>query len=328
MRIAFLILNHREPTQLLRLVSTLKSELPDAPIVIHNDRFKVDISESVISGFDDSYLLTSSWPISWGNFSCVESVWCSLEWMVNKLKFDWLILLSCQDYPIKPLAPLKQFLASTGSDALLAATPIDELGSRSDRRDRRRRYLYQYRSVRRASAEGPHTGRRHPWLREHSGLLVDVFNNVQPWVQIYKFPDRMPWRVGKRAFRTPFTRRKPCWFGSHWLSLSSQAVNYVVSYIKDHPDYVRYFRGTIIPEESATPTILCNAPRLRVNPHELHYVRWSDPHIGHPDIFTAEDLPELLARPEFFARKFDIARDASILDELDKALAQARISSR
>ena len=48
MRIAFLILNHREPTQLLRLVATLRRELPEAPIVVHNDRFRIEISTSML----------------------------------------------------------------------------------------------------------------------------------------------------------------------------------------------------------------------------------------------------------------------------------------
>jgi hypothetical protein len=49
--------------------------------------------------------------------------------------------------------------------------------------------------------------------------------------------------------------------------------------------------------------------------------------MGHPDIFVARDLPELLAAREYFARKFDVARDSNILDELDDMLAKARISS-
>ncbi len=328
MKIAFLILNHREPTQLLRLVSTLKAELPDAPVVIHNDRFKVDVQGSLIAGFHDTHVLTSDWPISWGNFSCVASVWRSMDWMTRNLQFDWLILLSCQDYPIKPLAPLKQFLSATNSDAFLAATPIGKLASRSDRRDRRRRYLYQYRPARQASEKGFFSARRRRWLRDHSGLLIDVFNNVQPYLQIYKFPDHMPWRVGRRALHNPFARQAACWFGSHWLSLSSRAVNYVVSYVQEHPDYSHYYRNTIIPEESATPTLVCNAPGFHVNPRELHYVRWSNPHSGHPDTFVTRDLPELLAAREYFARKFDMATDSTILDRLDDVLANARTSSQ
>jgi hypothetical protein len=328
MKISFLILNHREPTQLLRLVSTLKSQLPDSPVVIHNDRFKVDIPESLISEFPDTYLLTSDWPISWGDFSCVASEWRSMAWMTENLQFDWLILLSCQDYPIKPLASLKQFLPSVNSDALLAATPIGELESWLDRRDRHRRYLYQYRPVRQASEVGILAARRRRWLREHSGLFVDIFNYGQPYLQFYKFPDQMPWRVGTRALHTPFTREKPCWFGSHWLSLSSRAVDYVVSYVQEHPEYAHYYRATIIPEESATATLVCNAPGLRVDRRELHYVRWSDPHTGHPDTFMARDLPELLTARGYFARKFDVAKDSSVLDELDEMLANARISSR
>ena len=101
MRIAFLVLNHRPPGQLLRLLTTLRRELPDAPIVIHHDRFRANFDASLIDSIGNAHLLTSERPVVWGDFSLVEAYWRSLRWTVENVEFDWVILLSAQDYPIK-----------------------------------------------------------------------------------------------------------------------------------------------------------------------------------------------------------------------------------
>ena len=324
MRVAFLILNHREPAQLLRLIKTLRLELPDAPIVVHNDKFRAHLDASALHSVGNAYLLTSETPIVWGDFSVVEVCWRSMEWILEHLEFDWLALLSAQDYPIKPLARLAEDLAATAADALVLATPISKLSSRSDRRNRRRRYLYQYRTPAVNRQPRSASGKVRRWMRGHSGPFVDILNNVQPCFQIYKYPDQIPWRVGLRARRTPFSQSEPCWFGSMWITLSHRAAKFVVDSAEQRRDYVEYFRRTVVADESATVTLLCNAARLRTQARDLHYVRWTDPASGHPDTFSVDDLPELLAAPEYFARKFDIAKDSAGLDMLDAMLARER----
>ena len=323
MRIAFLVLNHRPPGQLLRLLTTLRRELPDAPIVIHHDTFRANFDASLIDSFGNAHLLTSERPVVWGDFSLVEAYWRSLRWTVDHVEFDWVILLSAQDYPIKPLATLGDYLKATGADAVLRSVPIGELSKASDRRDKRRRYLYHYRQT----ATGPQgyqpSGRFRCMLRRGTGPLVDVVNNVQPFFQIFKFPDGMPSRFGWRARSTPFTENEPCRFASIWSCLSRRAAEFVSTCERDRPEYLNYYRRTVMPGESATATLVCNAPGLRIEPKDLHHTRWSHPETSHPDIFATADLAELLAAPEYFARKFDIARDAEILDRLDEALAGA-----
>ena len=324
MRVAFLILNHREPTQLLRLAKTLRLELPDAPIVVHNDKFRTHLDASALDSVGNAYLLTSERPIRWGDFSLVEAYWRSMEWILEHLEFDWLVLLSAQDYPIKPLTKLGEDLAATDADALILATPISKLSSRTERRNRRRRYLYQYRTsvVNGQPGSAPYKVRR--WLRRHTGLLVDILNNVQPCFQVYKYADQIPWRVGLRARQTPFSQNEPCWFGSVWITLSHRAAKLVVDSAKQRPDYVDYYRRTAHPDESATATLICNAPGLRTEGRDLHHARWTDSASGHPDTFSADDLPELLEAPEYFARKFDIAKYPDVLDMLDAVLARER----
>ena len=319
MRIAFLVLNHREPPQLLRLLATLRGQLPDAPIIVHHDKFSSRLNASALDEIEDIYLLTSDKPTVWGDFSLVDTCWRSIAWTVKHIEFDWLIMLSAQDYPIKPLSTLGDYLASLGADAVLRTAAISELRRAADRRDKRRRYLYQYRQV--PQNRQPSLGQVKLVLRYSTSPLIDVLNNIQPYFQIFKFPDMRPNRLGWRARQTPFSEAEPCRFGSLWCGLSFGAAEFIVTSVRDREDYVDYYRRTVMPGESATATLIGNASQLRVAPYDMHYTRWTNPGTGHPDVFGVEDLDELLTAPEYFARKFDIATDARILNKLDDILA-------
>jgi hypothetical protein len=206
--------------------------------------------------------------------------------MGENVDFDYVVLLSGQDYPIKPLGLLAADLAATGADIVVKANPIDKL-SRRKQRVSRRRYLYQYRPARTAARPSPAaapSSRARCWLRRRAGIVVDVLNNVQPFVHVYKFSDRQPWWLGRRPRHTPFTAADPCWFGSMWLALSRRAAGFVVTAVRDRPDFVDYYRRTAHSDESATATLVCNAPWARVERRDLHYVRWTDPRAGHPDV--------------------------------------------
>lgn len=320
MRIAFLVLNHREPPQLLRLLTTLRGQLPDAPIVVHHDKFRSRLNASALDHIGDTHFLTSDKPTMWGDFSLVDTCWRSIAWTIENIQFDWVILLSAQDYPIKPLATLGDYLTKSGADAILRTDAISDLRKAADRRDKRRRYLYQYRP---GSLDHQASGQIRRVLRHGTSSLVDVLNNMQPYFQIFKFPDKRPNRLGWRARLTPFTDTEPCRFGSFWCSLSFGAAEFLVASVRDRRDFVDYYRRTVMPGESATATLIGNAPRLRVAPNDMHYTRWTHPGSGHPDVFGVEDMSDLLLAPEYFARKFDIAKDARILDMLDEILESA-----
>jgi len=317
-RIAFLILNHRPPEQLIRLLSTLQTGHPGGPIVVHNDKFRVNLDAEAMETISNIHVLTSDKPICWGDFSIVDACWRSITWLVEHRDFDWVVLLSGQDYPIKPLDTLADYLGGSKADALLRATPIKSLSGSAVRRDRRRRYLYQYRPAAISLREEQLSDRLRYGLRRSTGSFIDVINIMQPFLKVYRFPDKMAYRVGWRARSTPFTQNYPCWYGSMWFGLSRHAAEFIAACAHDRPDYVEYYRRTIIPDESATATLICNAPELYVESRDLHYTRWTRPNTGHPDVFTVEDLPELRAAPAYFARKFDIYQNTCILDRLDE----------
>ncbi len=326
MKVAFLILNHRGAPQLMRLIAALRHDLPDCLVVVHHDKFATDIPQHALADFENTWLLTSREPIRWGDFALVSAIWESLQWMLENLQFDWVQLLSGQDYPIKPLTDFPKYLATSGTDAFVRADPIDSLASSADRRNRRRRYLYQYRPPRQDSVPASLGTKLRRVLRRTTPRLVDIINNVQPFLQIFKFPDGFPWRVGFRPVKTPFTDSQPCWFGSMWMTLSPHAARGLISATHNRSEYVSYVRRTVLPDESAIACLLCNERSLRVTNQSMHYVRWTDPTSGHPDLLSSRDAPELLAADGWFARKFDIASDPEIFNQLDRAALRAPVA--
>jgi hypothetical protein len=322
MQVAYLVLSHRPPSQLRRLLSTLRNQDHDAPLIVHHDRFRSTVSESDVDVGGRVELLTSAHPIGWGDFSQVEVYWRMLGWMIDHVDFDWVVLLSAQDCPIKPLSELRDMLEHVEGDAILSARAIDEIPEADQRVEFQNRYYYQY-------AEAPNLGiRKHlpngtqKVLRSGARVGADVVNRLQSTAHVYKFPDGLNYRVGRRARTTPFSSTAPCWQASSWATLSQKAAETVVSYARDNADYVSYYQSTVLADESATATILCNDPATRVADGDLHHVRWSNALSGHPDIFHAKDVDELAMSSKYFARKFDIDDDAVVLDRLDDLIAR------
>ncbi len=244
--------------------------------------------------------------------------------MCEHLEFDWMVMLSAQDYPIKPLTGFADHLAANEIDAVFRAVPISQVPQAIERISMRHRYLFQYRPAGIHESELLRHGIR-DLIRGSTRSLIFALNIVQPFFKLYRLQDEMPYRFGWRARRTPFDGSWPCWKGSQWFALSRGALEYVLTYMADHPEYVEYYSKTMVPDESMLATIVFNSPNLRVANRDVTYTRWANWQSGHPDIFRVTDLRELIAAPQYFARKFDIDRDARILDELDSFIGASPI---
>lgn len=316
MRIAFLVLNHRPPAQLVRLLNALRSQLPDSPIVVHHDIFHGELPRELIEPIGNVHLVTSGKRIVWGDFGQVEVCLWALTWMRKHLDFDWIVLLSGQDYPIKPLAGLADELTRLDVDAVFRANPIDKLPL-GRHMLMRRRYFFQYRTPRVSWLRGvPGSVREN--VRPTIRPLLVALNMVQPLFKVYLPPDRIPYRFGWRARKTPFDSKWPCWHASSWFQLSRGTLEYVLDYLDDHPEYVDYCSRTMNADESMLATLVFNSPELRVANRDTTYTRWSNSWSAHPDVFQSADLDQLKSVAPFFARKFDIAVDEGILDKLDE----------
>lgn len=111
MKIAYIILAHKYPRQLVRLISRLQT--PDTSFFIHIDAKTIrgtynEIVEQ-LQGFNVYFL--KRYACFWGDFHIIQATLEGIKTLVkSQTEYDYAILLSGQDYLIKPQAYLEDFL--------------------------------------------------------------------------------------------------------------------------------------------------------------------------------------------------------------------------
>jgi len=138
----------------------------------------------------------------------------------------------------------------------------------------------------------------------------------------YNFPGK--YLVQKYINRVLPERRMPAGLEavgrSQWMSLTTDAVRYILEYLDAHREVVRFFRLTWAPDEIIFQTILYNSPfRSTLVNNNLRYIDWSKGQAS-PKVLTEEDLEPMLASGKLFARKFDLARFPAVIEKLDKKM--------
>ena len=117
-----------------------------------------------------------------------------------------------------------------------------------------------------------------------------------------------------------FLHRNPTglknYFGGTWWCLSHDVVKYMLDYIDHNPEYVKFFRKCICPDESFFHTLFMNSKYAYTRNDYLHYVDWSE-HKNSPKDLTGEDFEKLSKCGYFFARKII---DDDLLNMIDTSL--------
>jgi len=126
MKIGYLILAHKSPTQLIRLINTLNCE--NAYFFIHIDKKSSnDMFNQVtnaLNRFNNIYFINRN-NCSWGNFSIVHATLKGIQTILNtNICLDYVILLSGQDYPIKPNSYIRDFLIANNGKCFIHNFPV------------------------------------------------------------------------------------------------------------------------------------------------------------------------------------------------------------
>ena len=284
-RVSCIVSAYHKPNQLLRLLGAL--EAPETRIHLHVDRRSPRaVHQRVrdgLAGRVDVELLPPHrcW---WGSFGHVAASLKGMRAAVDA-RSDWAVLLTGQDYPVKPRNRLNEFLAVHDGEGFLDPTLLPMPGWAQDGGFDRFRF------------------RHFPAVSPRARIAGRLLPTPRP-----------------REFYPGLT---PYGDSSYWC-LHIDLVRYVLDFIDRRPDVIRYFRTVHVPDEMFFHSILGSSgerDRL-VTGNDLHYIRWSSAGKS-PDILTSDDLPALAETSKFFARKFDSARDEEVLDTIDATLLGA-----
>jgi hypothetical protein len=301
MSVAYVVTSYHYPEQVLRLARTLRAGSPDAPLLIHHDDRRSQLDVAALAGLGDVQLVRPPTAVAWGWASHLDMLLRCFAWALERTPFDWLIMLSGQDYPIRPLAEIERNLMGSPYDGYVEGIEVDPPRWTRDELDEfSRRYFYRHRSIRNP---GP--------------VLRRAIATMRPALLVRD----MPWGVvlGRRC-ATPFSPALPCRRGGDWLSLSRRAVEVVVNSAQTMPELVRHYRQTIVPTESFPHTVLHAEPALRLSSDTRRFTLWPS-RSAHPALLRVADLDRILSSGADFARKFDATIDPIVMDELDRVVA-------
>ncbi len=279
MKIAHLILAHKNPAQIARLIGRLKH--PGAYFFIHLD-LKTDIQPfQYLEKEANVVFIKNRVKVYWAGYSQVQSTINSLQEISNyAVAFDYVNLISGQDYLLRRVEELHAYLEQNIGKAFMEYYPVYEVWKEAIPR------LEKYFLVE-SNLPGKYA-------------LEVIMNKLLP---NRKLPHGfIP--VGRAT----------------WFTITLDQVNYILEYIKKHPEYSRFFKYSWGSDELFFQTILFNSPfKNNMVNNNLVYTDWSQGG-ANPKMLTIEDAGKLVASGKFLARKFDKAVDMEILDFLDKQI--------
>lgn len=280
MRVILLIQAHRDVEQLNRLIHAVADK--QIAIYVHLDR-RSKVDPAAIDG--RAKLIKSRVDVFWGDFSQAQATLNSLAEIEADGDYDYVILISGQDYPVWPSEKIVRFLEGANRCEFLQNATLDKNGwaSAADRFD----YYYYSRN---------------------NPVLKVAYTGLRVLMRLLSLKRHL---VGDlRAYG-----------GSSWFILSRDCIRYILKYISAHPRFIDFMKSVFGPDESLFQTIVMNSPfRDRVINDNKRYIDWSDCEKGlssSPTWLTERDFDKIIASGAMFCRKVDSVRSAKLMALLD-----------
>lgn len=212
---------------------------------------------------------------NWGDFSLVQATLNLLSESIHTSKADYFCLLSGSDYPVQSSAKLAEKLSRERGEYInLKKVPLP--GKPLDRFDRH----YFRKNMNRSSSPG------------HKLLTAT---------------EKVIYALGVRK-TLPFE----IYAGSQWFTLSRDCVYHILNEVEDKPQYINFFRKTVVPDESFFHTIIGHSLFVERVRHNLTYARWTGG--SSPEMIDENTVCKILEQQKcrdgygsfepFFARKF------------------------
>jgi hypothetical protein len=311
MKLAFVVQTYSEVGQATKLIAALKRHDQESVIVVSHDGSGSEV-EQLKATPGVNHVIPS--PGGRGRFTVIDGLLSSMRWLLNRpAGFDWLVLLSGQDYPIRPLSELKGRLADPAVDGYFYHfDALDDAQANSGpmawpRSEVENRYLFRYGLVK------PFTSRIERALLKIPRRLIAMSDN-------YRLETNYGLGLGYRPSSSPLGRDLSLIGGNYWMTINRRCVETVVDFVDERPDVTAYFRDVVVPEEAFLQTVLVNDKRLAISPVELRYFDFANSSHGRPMTWSSRDIPALRESGCYFARKFDEAAEPGVLEIIDEQL--------
>jgi hypothetical protein len=318
-RVLYFIQTYRNLPQISRLVRTIKRSSPQSIVLVSHNKSGFAIGADTFADLSDVHVLHVT-NMARGDFSILREYLAGLSWAVESgLPFDWVVNMTGQCYPIRPLPEIEQEMVKGSYHGYMhwfdAFTPAPD--NPWGPREAAIRYNYQY-HYRRTQRE------LKPAVRKAIAIPRRIFNNIQPFVKV---ETSYGLQVGTRRWATPFKTMR-LHGGSFFKTLSREAALYLNDYGLQHPDTLQYFANTLLPEEAYPQTVLLHNPAFTFCNDNKYFLEWNGGRLGRPVDLKSADYDAIVQRDAWFARKIDMTIEGRLLDMLDERIFGRESASR
>lgn len=290
MKLAILMMCHKSPEQINMFVKQFENQNVD--IFIHIDK-KANI-DGQITRANNVYILPNERrkDVQWAQISQVDATLQLIEYAKSFYDYDFYWLVSGQDYPIKDVTEIIDFLKGDLDKNYLNLfnSMHHNLGTYNNY-DKRNQIIFPKWMI-----------SRKKYMRIIKRLYIEITGGYKKTFKVF---------LRKNIFNMKY------YFGSQWWCINKRTMMWMMVYLKDNPDYYKYFKNCLCPDESFFHTLIMNSPYNQQVMDYLHYIDWSQG-LHSPKTLTIDDLPKLESSSKFMARKFDLNIDMEVVNCLSK----------
>ena len=310
----YMIMCHKNLEQVLRLAKHITKN-PDSDVVVHVD-ISVPDDEfqsfcSLANDIPNLYITEKRIKGILDDRSLVDIVFIMIEYVRAKnLQYQYYALLSGQDFLIKPIDKINQWLSESYPKPFIDCTPYDKsnwifskfIFSQSSRIVKFQHFISR------------HFGRRNP-MRKILRFFVRFISLFK--TTLYKKLTKL----GVSLYG-----------GSEWWILPDVAINYVFEEYQKSNDIVKLLLSARTPDETFFPTMTMRSPikdLVEINPIDqvsqncktwAYFTDVDRPFVYHPYVFTVKQFERLKNSDCWFARKFDSKTDDEVIRMVEENL--------
>jgi hypothetical protein len=275
MKIAHLILAHKNPAQLERMIRAM--EHPGFDFYIHLDKKAGAAAFAHLVNNRNVFFIGKRANVYWAGYGTIQATLNGFQEILPK-GYDYINVISAQDFPLKAPEHIYEYLAGRPGKEFITCESIDDQWKEAAPRVRRYHLIN--------------------WRIPLKYRLSDLATRLLP---PRKFP--LDYKIVGRA---------------NWFTLTPAAAQYVIGFLEEHPEVVRYFKYCWGADEFIFATILYNSHFKDRIENNLVYVDWTGQTKGHPRVLLSGDFEALKASGKLFARKFDMETDPGIFSLLEQ----------
>jgi len=279
MRVACIIMAHKEPQQIERLIKRFDQFPFD--FYVHIDRKTRQAPFEYLAHIPHVYFVHSRIRVRWASYGFLIAVQQAISQILKSgIPYDFISVMSGQDYPITPVANIYHLLEKNIGKNFICYEADGEWW-------------------------------RHAISRVNKYHFTNFGLRGRYRIQFF-LNALMPARKFPLAYKLYGGPRAMC------MTLSTDCAAYIVGFIESNKKLKRFIRFTWGPDEFVIPTLVMNSKfHQTVINDNFYYIDWSAGG-SNPKTLTVEDYQKMMDSGKLLARKFDIRMDQAILDLLDQ----------